>query len=98
MDIADWENVREEICTHLEIGRGMGETELDTMTRFVWLERQIHLDAIEKAVAEALDRERGLVTRRARVLQWRLPVGSIWHAERSKVQGTQESDEESRCE
>jgi hypothetical protein len=74
MDIADWENVREEICTHLEIGRGMGETELDTMTRFVWLERQMHLDAIEKAVAAALDHERGLVPRKARVLQWKPPL------------------------
>jgi hypothetical protein len=76
MDIADWEDVREEICTHLEIGRSMGETELDTMTRFVWLERQMHLDAIKKAVADALDRERGLVTRKARVLQWKPPLRS----------------------
>jgi hypothetical protein len=76
MDIADWEDLREEICTHLEIGRSMGETELDTMTRFVWLERQLHLDAIEKAVAAALDRERGLVTRNARVLQWKPPLRS----------------------
>jgi hypothetical protein len=94
----DWEDVREEVCTNLEIGMIKGETELETITRLIWLERQNNLRAIEKAVAEALDRERGLVTRRARVLQWRLPVGSIWHAERSKVQGTQESDEESRCE
>jgi hypothetical protein len=76
MDIADWEDVREEICTHLEIGRSMGETELDTMTRFVWLERQMHLDAIEKAVAAALDQERGLVTRKARVLLWKPPLRS----------------------
>jgi hypothetical protein len=76
MDIADWEDLREEICTHLEIGRSMGETELDTMTRFVWLERQMHLDAIEKAVAAVLDRERGLVTRKARVLQWKPPLRS----------------------
>jgi hypothetical protein len=69
MNIAHWVDVKEEICTHLEIGRGMGETEVDTMTRFVWLERQNHLDAIEKAVAAALDRE--LVTRKARVLQWK---------------------------
>jgi hypothetical protein len=94
----DWEDVREEVCTNLEIGMIKGETELETINRLIWLERQNNLRAIEKAVAEALDRERGLVTRRARVLQWRLPVGSIWHAERSKVQGTQESDEESRCE
>ncbi len=76
MDIADWEDVREEICTHLEIGRSMGETELDTMTRFVWLERQMHLDAIEKAVAAALDHERGLVTGRAKVLRWKPPLRS----------------------
>jgi hypothetical protein len=76
MNTAHWADVREEVCTHLEIGRGMGETELDTMTRLVWLERQNHLDAIEKAVTAALDRERGLVTRRARVLEWKPPLRS----------------------
>ena len=77
MDSADWDDVREEVCTQLEIGMSKGETELETMTRFVWLERLNNLDAIEKAVAAALDRERGLITRKARVLQWRLPSRSL---------------------
>jgi hypothetical protein len=76
MNTAHWADVREEVCTHLEIGRGMGETELETMTRLLWLERQNNLDAVENAVAAALDRERGLVTRTARVLQWKLPLRS----------------------
>jgi hypothetical protein len=64
IETMDWEDVREEVCTHLEVGRVMGETELDTMIRLIWLERQMHLDAIERAVAAALDRERGLATRK----------------------------------
>ena len=76
MDSAAWEDVREEICAQLEIGMIKGETELETMTRLVWLERQNNLDAIEKAVTAALDRERGLVTRRARVLEWKPPLRS----------------------
>jgi hypothetical protein len=72
----DWEDVREEVCTLLEIGMAAGETELDTVTRLIWLERQNNLSAIEKAVAAALDRERGMVTRKARVLQWKPPLRS----------------------
>jgi hypothetical protein len=74
MNSASWEDVREEICTHLEIGMSNGETELDIMTRLIWLERQNNFDAIDKAVAAALDRERGLVTRKAKVLPWKLPL------------------------
>jgi hypothetical protein len=76
MDAADWEDLREEVCTQLEIGMSKGETELDTVTRLLWLERQNNLDAIEKAVAAALERERGLVTGKARVLQWKPPLRS----------------------
>jgi hypothetical protein len=74
----DWEDVREEVCTHLEIGKSRGESELDTVTRLIWLERVNALDAIEKAVAAALaiDLERGLATRKARVLQWKPPLRS----------------------
>jgi hypothetical protein len=74
MDTADWEDVREEVRMHLEMGMDAGETELDTVTRLVWLERQNYLGAIEKEVAAALDRERGLVTRKGRVLQWKPPL------------------------
>jgi hypothetical protein len=71
MDTAGWDDVKEEVCTHLEIGMGNGETELDTMTRLIWLERLNNAAAIQKAVAAALDRERGLVIRKARVLEWK---------------------------
>jgi hypothetical protein len=76
MDGADWEDVREEVCTHLEMGKSRGEAELDTVTRLVWLERLNTLNAIEKAVAAALDLERGLTMRKARVLQWKPPSRS----------------------
>jgi hypothetical protein len=76
MDGADWEDVREEVCTHLEIGKSRGESELDTMTRLIWFERLKTLDAIEKAVAAAIDLERGLAIRKARVLQWKPPLRS----------------------
>jgi hypothetical protein len=76
MDNADWDDVREEVCMHLEIGMSKGETELDTVTRLIWLERQNNLDAIERAVNAALDRERGMATRKARVLQWKHPLRS----------------------
>jgi hypothetical protein len=76
MDGPDWEDLREEICTHLEIGKSRGEAELDTVTRLIWLERLKALDTIEHAVAAALDLERGLAIRKARVLQWKPPLRS----------------------
>jgi hypothetical protein len=57
----------------LEIGMSKGETELETMTRFVRPERLHTADVIEKAVAAALEREHG---KKARVLEWRLPLRS----------------------
>jgi hypothetical protein len=74
MDGADLEDVREEVWTHLEIGKSRGEAELDTVTRLIWIERLNTLDAIEKAVAAALDLE--LAIRKARVLQWKPPLRS----------------------
>jgi hypothetical protein len=71
MDTDGWEDVREEVCTHLEVGNSRGETVLDTMTRLIWLERFNNADAIDKAVAAALDRERRPVRRKARVLEWK---------------------------
>jgi hypothetical protein len=76
MNGAGWADVREEVCTHLEIGKSRGEAELDTVTRLIWMERLNTLDAIEKAVAAALDLERGVATRKARVLQWKPPLRS----------------------
>ena len=76
MDWADWEGVREEICAELEIGMSKGETALDIVTRFVCLERQKNLDAIENAVAAALEREHGPIPSRGRVLPWKQPLRS----------------------
>jgi hypothetical protein len=76
MDDAGWEDIREEICMQLEIGMSKGETELETMTRFIWLERQNNLEAVENAVAAALARGRGLITSKAKVLQWKPPLRS----------------------
>jgi hypothetical protein len=66
MDISGWDDLTEEACTHLEIGKGIGESELETMTRLIWLERLNNGYAIEKAVASALAYERGTVIRKAR--------------------------------
>jgi hypothetical protein len=76
MDTAGWEDLREEVCTQLEIGMSRGEAELDTMTRLIWLERQDKVDAIERAVTDALTLERGLAIRKARVLPWKPPLRS----------------------
>jgi hypothetical protein len=74
MNTRCWQDLREEVCTHLEIGKSNGETELDTMTRLIWLERQNAIAAIEEAVNFAHGRARELIVkeaRKARVLQWK---------------------------
>jgi hypothetical protein len=76
MDSADWEDVRQEICAQLETGMSEGEAALDIVTRFVCLERQKNLDAIENAVAAALAREHGPIPSRGRVLPWKQPLRS----------------------
>ncbi len=76
MNNAAWEDLREEVCTHLEMGTVRGETELDIMTRLIWLERQSHLEAVEKAVAAALSCEPAVPTRKGKVLQWKQPSRS----------------------
>jgi hypothetical protein len=40
MSAADWEDLKEEICIQLLIGKENGEAALGTMARIVWLERQ----------------------------------------------------------
>jgi hypothetical protein len=65
--------MREEVCTKLEIGMSKGETELDIVTRLIWLERKNTADAIEKAVAAALESER---RRKAEVLDQKSPLCS----------------------
>jgi hypothetical protein len=71
MDTTDWEDLREEVCTQLEMGMSLGETELDTVTRLIWHERQGKLDEIDKAVTAALESTRSaqIRCRDARVLR-----------------------------
>jgi hypothetical protein len=40
MSDAGWEDLKEEICTALLLGKENGEAELETMARIVSLERQ----------------------------------------------------------
>lgn len=74
-----WEDTKEEVCTHLEIGFNKGETELDTMTRLVCIERQKHtalcvaLETIQAVSTRALERERGLTAKKATLLKWSTP-------------------------
>jgi hypothetical protein len=79
MSNGDWEDLREEVCAHIELGRDKGETELDTMTRLVWLERRKHVDlclALETILSvstTALECERGLAMKKSVILKWRKP-------------------------
>jgi hypothetical protein len=43
MSAADWEDLKEEICTELLLGKESGEAELETMARIVWVEQQKYL-------------------------------------------------------
>jgi hypothetical protein len=43
MSTADSEDLKEEICTQLLLGKENGEAELETMARMVWVERQKYL-------------------------------------------------------
>lgn len=40
---ADWEDLKEEICTGLLLGKKNGEPELETTARIVWAERHKYL-------------------------------------------------------
>jgi hypothetical protein len=77
MDGGGWEDLEEQVCTQLEIGVGKGETELETLTRLIRLERLNFEEAIEKAGAHASDCERELVIRKARVIEWKPPSRSF---------------------
>jgi hypothetical protein len=51
-----WEDLKEEICTQLLIGKENGEAELETMARIVWSERQTcvsHAVGLDGALARA---------------------------------------------
>jgi hypothetical protein len=78
MSASEWEDLREEICTHLAIGHESGEGELDTITRLVWVERhkiaELHNTLMTKgSVADAgLRRKRRQKRKLNNVLEWKL--------------------------
>jgi hypothetical protein len=70
MSGADWEGLKEEICTQLLIGKENGEADLETIARIVWLERQKFLtltisEWLEEVYEAALEMLRNL-----RLLLW----------------------------
>jgi hypothetical protein len=87
MSAADWEDLKEEICTQLLLGKENGEAELETITRIVWVERQKYLtvpvserlqqfheaalEAVEKPATPLVDRERGPDSRKGKLLKWK---------------------------
>ena len=79
MAASKWEETKEEIRTHLQMGSNEGEDELDTITRLVFRERHKYADpcaalkSIQAVSRAALQRERGLAAKQASVLKWRKP-------------------------
>jgi cell division protein FtsI/penicillin-binding protein 2 len=85
MSAAEWEDLKEEICTELLIGKENGEAELETMARIVWVERQKYLTltiserlqqffeaalkAVEKPVTSPA--ERGADSGKGKLLKWK---------------------------
>jgi hypothetical protein len=93
MSAADWEDLKEEICTELLLGKENGEAELETMTRIVWVERQRYLtvpiserlqqffeaalEAVDKPVTSPVDLELGADCRKGKLLKWKTRSRSI---------------------
>ena len=77
MESGGWDDLKEEICTHLSIGKENGEAELETITRIVWLERQkclifnYALETIKATAASALEENRGAGFTKGKVLKWK---------------------------
>jgi hypothetical protein len=93
MSAADWEDLKEEICTQLLLGKENGEAELETMARIVWLERrqyltltlserlqqfyEVALEAVEKPEPSLVDRERGIDFPKGKLLKWKTRSHSL---------------------
>jgi hypothetical protein len=77
MNAGEWEDLREEVCTHLALGHESGESELETITRMLWLERQrnvclsVALEAIQAEAAATLGYDRRTAGRASNVLSWK---------------------------
>jgi hypothetical protein len=93
MSAADWEDLKEEICTALLLGKENGEAELETMARIIWAERQKYLtltiseqlqqffkaalEAVEKPVNPPVVRERGADLPKGQLLKWKTSSRSV---------------------
>jgi hypothetical protein len=93
MSAAAWEDLKEEICTALLLGKENGEAELETMARIVWVERQKYLtvpiserlqqffeaalEAVDKPVTSPADRERVADPGKGKLLKWKTRSRSI---------------------
>jgi hypothetical protein len=87
MSAADWEDLKEEICTELLLGKENGEAELETMARIVSFEReqyltltiserlqqffQVALEAVEKPVTSPVNLEHGADYPKGKLLKWK---------------------------
>jgi hypothetical protein len=94
MSAADWEDLKEEICTELLLGKENGEAELETMARIVWAERERYLtltiserlqqffeaalEAVDKPVTSPVDLERGAYFPKGKLLKWKTSSRSVW--------------------
>jgi hypothetical protein len=93
MSAADRDDLKEEICTELLLGKENGEDELETMARIVSFERQrcltltiserlkqfyeAALEAVEKPVPSPVDRERSADSSKGKLLAWKTRSRSI---------------------
>ena len=87
MSAADWEHLKEEICTELLLGKENGEAELETMARIVSFERQkyltltiserfqqffkVALEAVDKPANPPAGRERAAASDKGKLLKWK---------------------------
>jgi hypothetical protein len=93
MSATAWEDLKEEICTKLLLGKENGEAELETMARIVWVERQKYftmtiserlkqfyeaaLEAVERPVTSPVDGERSADYPKGKLLKWKTRSRSI---------------------
>jgi hypothetical protein len=90
MSAADWEDLKEEICTELLIVKENGEAELETMAHIVWLERLKYLTvpiseriqqffeaAVEAVNKPPVNLERGADFPKGKLLKWKTGSCSI---------------------
>jgi hypothetical protein len=95
-----WEDLKEEICTQLLIGKENGEAELETMARIVWSERQTCVSSIiseqlrqaavaalvvEETVTSSIDQECEGSLPKGKLQTWRCSSSSFSTHVRAKL-------------